>query len=108
MQSGNIGQAADTSRSSCQQMRSSCGICRNVVAANRSEGELVTYSSATFWCHFDAEEPLNADRHSANPGNHDAMPPLQCWAKRENEFTPTASGFFLMTPSCNSIFSNMK
>ena len=69
-------------------MRSSCGICRNVVAANRGEGELVTYSSATFWCHFDAEEPLNADRRSSIPGNHDAMPPLQCWAKRENEFTP--------------------
>ena len=70
-------------------MRSSCGICRNVTAANRSEGELVTYSSATFWCHFDAEEPLNADRRSSIPGNHDAMPPLQCWAKRENEFRPS-------------------
>ena len=28
------------------------------------------------------------------PGNHDAMPPLQCWAKRENEFTPTVSRLF--------------
>ena len=30
----------------------------------------------------------SASRHSSILGNHDAMPPLQCWAKRENEFTP--------------------
>ena len=75
-------------------MRSSCGICRNVVAANRGEGELVTYSSATFWCHFDAEEPLNADRRSSIPGNHDAVPPLQCWAKRENDSRPLSPRLF--------------
>ena len=90
MQSENVGQAADTSRSSCQQTESSCGICRNVPAVNRSGDELVTYLSSTFWCHIDVEEALSANRHSSTPGNHDAMPPLQCLAKRENDSTPTA------------------
>jgi len=54
------------------------------------------------------KEPLNADRRSSILGNQDAMPPLQCWAKRENDPAPLTSRIFLKTPSCKSIFSNMK
>ena len=69
---------------------------RHLPAANRSGGELATYLLSTIWCHIDVEEALSADRRSSILGNHDEVevPPLQCWAKRENDSRPLSPRLF--------------
>ena len=94
MHSGNIGQAADTSRWSCHQTESSWIQLTSATHAIRRERGCAPYHQTSFLSRYVAAKPIGASVNKRIPGNHNAMPPLQCWAKRENEFTPTVSSFF--------------
>ena len=61
------------------------------------------------WGHYVRAESPGATSITRTPGNHDATSPVQCWAKRADDFR--ASPFLLEVQEfhrANSIFSNMK
>ena len=67
------------------------------------------YHHASFQDHYVRAELPGATSITRTPGNHDATPPVQCWAKRADNFR--ASPFLLGVQEvhrANSIFSNMK
>ena len=88
MHSGNIGQAAGTSRWSCHQTESSWIQLTSATHAIRRERGCAPYHQTSFLSRYVAAKPIGASEDKRILGNHDAMPPLQCWAKRVNEFTP--------------------
>ena len=90
MQSENVGEAADTSRWSCQQTESSWIQLTSATHAIRRERGCAPYHQTSFLSRYCVAEASGALQDKRIPGNHDAMPPLQCWAKRENDSTPTA------------------
>ena len=113
MQSENVGQAADTSRSSCQPTESRWEKLASEMHAIRSGvgwgvRTLPSDASSGSFC---VAEPSGATSPKWTPGNHDEVPPVQCCAKRENDSRPPP--FLLeVKPSIAlyraiSIFSNM-
>ena len=90
MHSGNIGQAADTSRWSCHQTESSWIQLTSATHAIRRERGCAPYHQTSFLSRYVAAKPIGASGDKRILGNHDAMLPLQCSAKRENEFTPVS------------------
>ena len=52
-----------------------------------------------FQDHYVAAKPFGALMNSSTLGNYDAMPPLQCRAKRENECTPATILVEVQSPS---------
>ena len=89
MQSENVGQAADTSRWSWQQTESRWEKLASATHALRAERGCAPYHQILRQGRYFVADSFGATSPKWTLSNHDQVPPLQCWAKRENDSRPS-------------------